>query len=365
MKDIKIFIGSSAELEEDRRQFDNYFSDKNKIYLQRYICFNQRTWKDFRSSVTQGRLQDRYNAYIRTCDIAIFLFHTKIGKYTKEEFELAYSTFLKNGKKPLVYVFLKEDSNVTDPELADFKKKCEAKLGHFCDTYTDYSDLLSKFDRQLQILENEGVIKPDPIDVRKIVKYGVLYFILPLLLLLSAFFAIRYYSPIDMTVRLLEDSVHAVPGLPFTSGRLTVGYADANVQEFAVSDEFNEVTIRGIHSKYKGEKAHVEFTAGGYEKIDTLVPISKLVSLSIRRDNSLGVLFGNVIDEAGRSLSGVLVTVGDMSVLSDAAGNFRVEIPYAKQKEEQRVSAVKDGYRRWDFTAPVSSDIPWNIVLKK
>lgn len=43
MKKIKIFIASSAELNEDKQMFDLYFSDKNKLYRDRNIDFDQRT----------------------------------------------------------------------------------------------------------------------------------------------------------------------------------------------------------------------------------------------------------------------------------------------------------------------------------
>lgn len=39
MKKIKIFIASSAELNEDKQMFDLYFSDKNKLYRDRNIDF--------------------------------------------------------------------------------------------------------------------------------------------------------------------------------------------------------------------------------------------------------------------------------------------------------------------------------------
>lgn len=365
MKHIKIFIGSSSELDEDRRQFDNYFSDKNKIYLRRYICFDQRTWKDFRSAVSQTRLQDRYNDYIRTCDIAVFLFHTKIGQYTEEELEVAIRTFRSNGRRPLVYVFLKEDGGACDPRLSDFKRINEERLGHFCDTYTDYPDLLSKFDRQLQILENEGFIRPDPIDVRRIVKYGVLYFLLPVMLLLAVSFAVRYYSPLDMDVHIEEDALLAVPDMPLAEGLLRVSWGDGSEQEFPVDSRFRDFTVSDIHAKYKGKEARIVFEAPGYRQLDTLVPVSRQVNLTVSRDNSLGLLYGTVIGEDGEPLDGVTITLQDMTVKTDGSGNFRMEIPPLKQRPEQRVSALKDGYARWDFIAPVSADVPWNIVLRK
>ena len=110
MKKIKIFIASSAELNEDKQMFDLYFSDKNKLYRDRNIDFDQRTWMDFSSSLNEGRLQDRYNDYIRECDIVIFLFHTRMGRYTKEELEVAHEIYLKTkAAKPKIFVYFKEE----------------------------------------------------------------------------------------------------------------------------------------------------------------------------------------------------------------------------------------------------------------
>ena len=55
MKKIKIFIASSAELNEDKQMFDLYFSDKNKLYRDRNIDFDQRTWMDFSSSLNEEK----------------------------------------------------------------------------------------------------------------------------------------------------------------------------------------------------------------------------------------------------------------------------------------------------------------------
>ena len=186
MKKIKIFIASSAELNEDKQMFDLYFSDKNKLYRDRNIDFDQRTWMDFSSSLNEGRLQDRYNDYIRECDIVIFLFHTRMGRYTKEELEVAHEIYLKTkAAKPKIFVYFKEEG-IVDESLKDFKSYCEKNLGHFCDLYTNYDDLRLKFDKQLQILENEGFIKPDPVDVKRTLRFVLLYVLVPVLVVLAA-----------------------------------------------------------------------------------------------------------------------------------------------------------------------------------
>ena len=90
MKNVKVFIASSAELDEDKLQMDLYFSQKNKGYRKRAICFEQRTWRDFPSYLSEEHLQNRYDDYIRQCDIVIFLFHTRLGQYTLRELQVAF-----------------------------------------------------------------------------------------------------------------------------------------------------------------------------------------------------------------------------------------------------------------------------------
>ena len=147
MKTIKVFLASSAELDEDKTRFDLYFSDKNKLYRKRNIDFDQRTWKDFSSSLTRtGRLQDRYNEFLKECDIAVFLFHSRMGQYTLEELREAQAAFEKSGRKPRIFIYFKESAGQS-PEMNDFKTVCESQFGHFCDVYENYDDLLGKFDR--------------------------------------------------------------------------------------------------------------------------------------------------------------------------------------------------------------------------
>ena len=365
MKRVKIFIASSAEVDEDKSQLDRFFAERNKIYAERDILFVQKTWKDFESSLHQHFLQDRYDEYIRQCDVVLFLFHTRLGKYTLQELNVAHEAFKRSKKnRPRIFIFYKETEGQA-PELADFKAFTEQSYGHFCDTYSDYPELLQKVEKQFQLLENNGYIVPDHFEPKKAVKDALFYFLLPLLLLGSAFAAFHYYSDVDMTVRIDEDQAASIPSLPFRQGTLEVQYGDGEAQTFPLDDQHREAVIKGIHSKYRGEPARIRFTAQGYEAIDTVLPIASSIPIAIRRNNDLRNIFGSVTDEAGHPLPGVTLTVQDISVQSDEAGNFNLEIPRDKQAEEQLLTAFKPGYQRWTFTAPVMPNVPWTIVLKK
>jgi len=61
-------------------------------------------WEDLLQSFQGQRIQDYFNQEMLTCDIVVALFYSKVGQFTKEEFDLAYSN-LKAGKKPK-YLFV-------------------------------------------------------------------------------------------------------------------------------------------------------------------------------------------------------------------------------------------------------------------
>ncbi|NVO11503.1 MAG: leucine-rich repeat domain-containing protein, partial [Bacteroidales bacterium] len=153
-KTIKIFLASSFELSEDRREFEIFINRKNKEYQKQGIFLKLVIWEDFIDTMPATRLQDEYNKAIADCDIFVSLFHTKVGKYTNEEFDKVFGSFKGNGK-PLVYTYFKDApiniSKIT-PEintLLGFKQKL-SDLGHFHTIYSNTDDLKSKFGEQLE-----------------------------------------------------------------------------------------------------------------------------------------------------------------------------------------------------------------------
>ena len=49
-------------------------------------------WEHFVDAMSTTRLQDEYNNALGSCDFFIALFFTKAGKFTQEEFEIAYGS---------------------------------------------------------------------------------------------------------------------------------------------------------------------------------------------------------------------------------------------------------------------------------
>ena len=105
-KNIKIFLASSAELKEEREQFEIFIHRENQRLYENGIFIKLELWEDFIDAMSKTRLQDEYNTVVKNSDIFVSLFFTKVGKYTLEEFEAAFGQFKKTGK-PLVYTYFK------------------------------------------------------------------------------------------------------------------------------------------------------------------------------------------------------------------------------------------------------------------
>ena len=133
MKKIKIFLASSLlEFEKERMLIENFirnvsdgFEEKYGIKLQPLLCEN------FDDSLTEERTQEIYNEIIRDADFCFFIFFTKVGRYTREEFNVAKEQF-KLASKPKIYVYFKtvEGESATD-EVKRFMSELENDFGYY------------------------------------------------------------------------------------------------------------------------------------------------------------------------------------------------------------------------------------------
>ena len=165
---VKIFLASSAELKQDRNEFEVFIGRKNKDWVAKGVFLDLVIWEDFLDAVSQTRLQDEYNKAIRECDLFVMLLWTKVGQYTEEEFETAFGQF-KAANRPFIFTYFKEaEISVARANKKDlmslwaFQKKLSA-LGHFYTVYKNIDELKYKFNQQLDKLASSGCIefKPD------------------------------------------------------------------------------------------------------------------------------------------------------------------------------------------------------------
>ena len=103
----KIFLASSQELEDDRREFEVFIARENKSWVEQGVELELVLWEDFLDAVSRTRLQDEYLRAIGRCDIFVLLFFTKVGPYTAEEFAAAYEHFQATGI-PLLYTYFQD-----------------------------------------------------------------------------------------------------------------------------------------------------------------------------------------------------------------------------------------------------------------
>jgi hypothetical protein len=114
----KLFLASSAELKEDRKEFEIFIGRKNKEWVKQGVFLNLVIWEDFLDAVSRTRLQDEYNIAIRECDLFVMLYWTKVGQYTEEEFETAFGQF-KEANRPFIFTYFKD----ADISVASANKK--------------------------------------------------------------------------------------------------------------------------------------------------------------------------------------------------------------------------------------------------
>jgi Leucine-rich repeat (LRR) protein len=157
VKEIKLFLASSSELESTREKFEIFIYRETKRFHKKNMFLDLFVWKDAPDNMSKTRLQDKYNEVIKVGDIFVLLFFSKVVKYTLEEFEVAYKHFMETGK-PHIFVYFKKDSltstaiNKEDMlSVFKFKERLE-ELGHFYTVFENDTDLHLHFKKQLEKL---------------------------------------------------------------------------------------------------------------------------------------------------------------------------------------------------------------------
>lgn len=171
----KIFLASGAELVEERDAVELVIQRKNGELIAKDLFFEVVRWEQLRQDFGKARAQERYSEEISKCDIVIVLFYKRVGKYTKEEFDIAYNLF-KSGRNPRhLYVYFKRwmvPSDKIDDDILDVSKirnEISTKEQIFINFETkselQYS-VTQQIDLLTRIFENEvGVI---PVEIKEI-----------------------------------------------------------------------------------------------------------------------------------------------------------------------------------------------------
>lgn len=174
MKTIKIFLASSEELTDDRNAFGNLVRRLDKIYEKRGIRIELFEWEDYDAAYNDRRKQDEYNDQIKESDMFLALFHTKAGKFTIEEFDVATEEFKKYAS-PKVYTYCKDlkEGEQESPELTEFKRRLFNEMGHYWSRYNNRDSMQLHFVMQLQLLETSGVVEKLKVKEGKVMLAGM------------------------------------------------------------------------------------------------------------------------------------------------------------------------------------------------
>ena len=165
MKTIKVFIASSNELREERLEFSELFEHLNRVFKCRGVELEISKWEFLDESMGPLHKQEEYNREIKTCDICLVLYWTKIGDYTREELDVAYNE-LRAGRKPYkLYIYFKEVGEI-GKEVMKFKADFEKRYGHFYCKYENIDTLKLRFLLQFENYQNSGLIKVENSQVK-------------------------------------------------------------------------------------------------------------------------------------------------------------------------------------------------------
>ena len=152
MKTIKIFLASSGELQEERKEISSFIREKNDRLITDGIYLKLIVWEELLHSFSGDRVQSYFNEEMLQCDIVIALFYKKVGKFSKEEFNIAYKK-LKIGNKPkYILVFFKIDPNEKiSKDIIRLKEEIE-RYEQLYNTFESIDGLILKLNKQLRLI---------------------------------------------------------------------------------------------------------------------------------------------------------------------------------------------------------------------
>lgn len=125
--------------------------------------------------------------------------------------------------------------------------------------------------------------------------------------------------------------------------------------EYRINSLDTILEISSLPGYFRGKEIPVTFTATYYDSIQVNAPIgfgiSNDVQLPIKRDTSFQHFKGRIIDATtGEPVAGAEFSIdnGKYKSITDAEGNFDVEIAAEDQSETKDVVIRKEGYKEFD-----------------
>lgn len=176
--------------------------------------------------------------------------------------------------------------------------------------------------------------------------------ILPVILLVIAGLAIWYFvneknKPFDITIFTEKDKLLKLnPDYPaFESGQLSVYIGTKEENRTVLPNQ--SINISQIPASFVGKKSAVKLSSPYWKLSEDSMMLSKSpIHLSLIPNGALGMVYGNIKDVNGAAIDGCSITIDtDTTIISNAVGVFKIELPYQIQKSQYHITVSKNGYQ--------------------
>ena len=146
-------------------------------------------------------------------------------------------------------------------------------------------------------------------------------------------------QPFDTEISLIEVSVHNPHLPPLNDAVVTLTLDNESKSDTVTSDQWPVATFSNIPHHYLGREVHLTVTACDWIPVDTLLPLSRQISLPLRRDPKV---YGNVqfrlwSTQREQVFPGTQVTVEGHRVVADGNGYITLQLPLEEQRTRYHV----------------------------
>ena len=151
---INLFVASSSSLKEEREAIESFLFRLNDSLIEKGIYIKYNVWEkaSLRFAITDKQ-EDFNRELVNESEIFICLIGTDVGKFTKEEFELAIKRF-KDGEKPFIlYVYFKNYTDVNAMKMFIDKPGWANRINLLSSINTELKQVSGEFDNKHELIQ--------------------------------------------------------------------------------------------------------------------------------------------------------------------------------------------------------------------
>ncbi len=154
MKRIRIFLASSiVDLKFDRIEIGNFFRQLNDIYIESGVYFDLVMCEDYDNGISLEGKQSEFDKLLCDSDLVFFLFFSKVGEYTKHEFDIALESY-KTKQKPKIVTYFKcvDEADMVAEDVKSFMNMLDTELRHYYNVYREIDTLKLGIFMQIKLM---------------------------------------------------------------------------------------------------------------------------------------------------------------------------------------------------------------------